>query len=105
MVCSLLLSFDDAASIYNDLQGGRQVDGAISSLSALELICQSPLIREAQAGNKLTVLFDSGIRTGSDIIKAMALGAQGVLRESSSRCISAVHRRAIFTLLLKSVDP
>ncbi|KAG9310526.1 hypothetical protein JVU11DRAFT_9069 [Chiua virens] len=28
---------------------------------------------------KLTVLFDSGIRTGSDIIKALAMGAQGVL--------------------------
>jgi lactate 2-monooxygenase len=38
-------------------------------------------VRKAQEANKLTVLFDSGIRTGSDIIKAMALGAQGVLCE------------------------
>jgi len=59
--------------------GGRQLDGGIASLSALENICQSPRIRESQANGKLTVLFDSSIRTGSDIIKAMALGAQAVL--------------------------
>lgn len=63
------------------LTGGRQVDGAIPSLYALETIMKSPKVREAQESGKLTVLFDSGIRTGSDIIKAMALGAQGVLRE------------------------
>ena len=60
--------------------GGRQVDGAIASLSALDKICQSPTISAAQKSGKLTILFDSGIRTGSDIIKALALGAQGVLR-------------------------
>jgi isopentenyl diphosphate isomerase/L-lactate dehydrogenase-like FMN-dependent dehydrogenase len=59
--------------------GGRQVDGAIPSLYALDKICQSPTILAAQTSGKLTVLFDSGIRTGSDIIKALALGAQGVL--------------------------
>jgi lactate 2-monooxygenase len=37
-----------------------------------------PEIVEA-VGDKLTVLFDSGIRTGSDIIKALALGARAVL--------------------------
>jgi L-lactate dehydrogenase (cytochrome) len=52
--------------------GGRQVDGAIASLDAL------PPIAEAVGGN-LTVLFDSGIRGGSDIIKALALGADAVL--------------------------
>ncbi|KAG6846474.1 hypothetical protein H0H93_013739 [Arthromyces matolae] len=40
---------------------------------------KSAKIKEAQASGKLTVLFDSGIRTGSDIIKALALGAQAVL--------------------------
>jgi lactate 2-monooxygenase len=57
------------------------VDGAIPSIIALSNICKSPKIRAAQETNKLTVLFDSGIRTGSDIIKALALGAQGILRE------------------------
>jgi L-lactate dehydrogenase (cytochrome) len=52
--------------------GGRQVDGAIASLDAL------PPIAEA-VGDDLTVLFDSGIRGGSDIIKALALGADAVL--------------------------
>jgi lactate 2-monooxygenase len=52
--------------------GGRQVDGAIASLDAL------PRIVEA-VGTKTAVLFDSGIRRGADVIKAMALGAQAVL--------------------------
>ncbi|KIM43077.1 hypothetical protein M413DRAFT_395561 [Hebeloma cylindrosporum] len=59
--------------------GGRQVDGAIPSLLALEMIMKSPKIKAAQQSEKLTILFDSGIRTGSDIIKALALGAQAVL--------------------------
>jgi lactate 2-monooxygenase len=52
--------------------GGRQVDGAIASLDAL------PAVVEA-VGDRVTVLFDSGIRTGSDVIKALALGARAVL--------------------------
>ncbi|KAJ7068999.1 FMN-dependent dehydrogenase [Mycena belliarum] len=59
--------------------GGRQVDGAIPSLYALQRIMRSPKVKAAQASGKLTVLFDSGIRTGPDIIKALALGAQAVL--------------------------
>ncbi len=51
--------------------GGRQVDGAIASLDAL------PPIAEA-AGDDLAILFDSGIRSGSDVIKALALGADAV---------------------------
>ncbi|KAI1304690.1 glycolate oxidase [Xylaria venustula] len=52
--------------------GGRQVDGAVGSLDML------PEIVEA-VGDKTTVLFDSGIRTGADILKALALGAKAVL--------------------------
>ncbi|GBE85154.1 FMN-dependent alpha-hydroxy acid dehydrogenase [Sparassis latifolia] len=59
--------------------GGRQVDGAVPALYALEQIMKSPRVKEAQASGKLTILFDSGIRTGSDVFKAIALGAQGIL--------------------------
>jgi lactate 2-monooxygenase len=51
--------------------GGRQVDGAIGSLQAL------PGVVEA-VGDRLEVLFDSGIRSGSDALKALALGARAV---------------------------
>jgi lactate 2-monooxygenase len=51
--------------------GGRQVDGAIGSLAAL------PGIAEA-IGGELAVLFDSGVRSGSDVLKALALGADAV---------------------------
>ncbi|KAG0701525.1 FMN-dependent dehydrogenase-domain-containing protein [Suillus ampliporus] len=59
--------------------GGRQIDGAIASLDALDMIMRSQKVLGAQKSGKLTVLFDSGIRTGSDVIKALAMGAQGVL--------------------------
>jgi lactate 2-monooxygenase len=51
--------------------GGRQVDGAIGSLDALALIMKEPEIVDAQRSGKLTVFFDSGIRTGSDIARAL----------------------------------
>ena len=74
--------------------GGRQVDGGIASLDCLDKICLSEKVRAAQASGKFTVLFDSGIRTGSDIIKALALGAQAVLRKLSvivyRSCISSL---------------
>ena len=52
--------------------GGRQVDGAVSSLEVL------PEIVDAVNG-RMPVLFDSGIRRGSDAFKALALGARAVL--------------------------
>jgi lactate 2-monooxygenase len=59
----------DAVIVSN--HGGRQVDGAIGSLDAL------PAVAEA-AGEEMAVLFDSGVRSGSDVIKALALGADAV---------------------------
>ena len=52
--------------------GGRQVDGAVASLDALVEV------RNA-LGDDMTVLVDSGIRSGADVVKAMALGADAVL--------------------------
>ena len=51
--------------------GGRQVDGAIAALDAL------PAIADA-VGDQLTILFDSGVRGGADVLKALALGADAV---------------------------
>ncbi|KAF8260926.1 FMN-dependent dehydrogenase [Lactarius quietus] len=59
--------------------GGRQIDGGISSFSALEKITASSRVLGAHKEGKFTVLFDSGIRKGSDVIKAIAMGAQDVL--------------------------
>ncbi|WP_456270982.1 alpha-hydroxy-acid oxidizing protein [Bacillus sp. AK031] len=52
--------------------GGRQLDHGISALDALEKVC-------CAVEGKVPVLFDSGIRRGSDIFKALALGAAAVL--------------------------
>ena len=60
----------DAIVVSN--HGGRQLDGAISSIKAL------PPIVEA-VGDKIEVWMDGGIRSGQDLIKALALGAKGTL--------------------------
>ncbi|HXW66547.1 MAG TPA: alpha-hydroxy-acid oxidizing protein [Thermoplasmata archaeon] len=52
--------------------GGRQVDGSVPALRALPAVV-------AEVGGRVPVLFDSGIRRGSDALKALALGAQAVL--------------------------
>ncbi len=52
--------------------GGRQLDGSLSSIAAL------PAVRDAVQG-KMTILLDGGIRSGLDVLRAMALGADGVL--------------------------
>ncbi len=51
--------------------GGRQIDGAISAIEAL------PGVVEA-VGSRIPVLMDSGVRSGADIFKALALGARAV---------------------------
>ena len=60
----------DAIVVSN--HGGRQLDGAPSSISALPAIV-------AAVGDKLEVWMDGGIRSGQDVLKAWALGARGTL--------------------------
>ena len=61
-----------ATGVIVSNHGGRQLDGAIAALDAL------PRVVEA-VGERTSVLFDSGIRRGADVIKAIALGARCVL--------------------------
>ncbi|MDB5043375.1 MAG: Lactate 2-monooxygenase [Candidatus Eremiobacteraeota bacterium] len=61
-----------AAGVVVSNHGGRQVDRAVASLDAL------PAIADA-IGSSATVLFDSGIRCGADVLIALALGADAVL--------------------------
>ncbi|MEU8895034.1 lactate 2-monooxygenase [Nocardia sp. NPDC048505] len=60
----------DAVVVSN--HGGRQVDGAIGALDALPAVV-------ASIGDRADILFDSGVRTGSDLLVALALGAKAVL--------------------------
>ena len=61
-----------ARAVVISNHGGRQVDGAISSLDALEEVTESGDL-------KGEILFDSGFRRAADAIKAIALGASGIL--------------------------
>lgn len=60
----------DAIVVSN--HGGRQLDGASSSIRMLSHIVKS-------VGHKTEVFFDSGIRSGQDVLKAIALGAKGTM--------------------------
>lgn len=60
----------DAIVVSN--HGGRQLDGAPATIAAL------PRIVDA-AGDRIEVLFDGGVRSGQDVLKALALGARGCL--------------------------
>ncbi|KAF2677261.1 FMN-linked oxidoreductase [Lentithecium fluviatile CBS 122367] len=57
---------------------GRQVDGAIASLGALKSIVDA-------VGDKTSIMFDSGVRSASDVFKALALGAKFVFVEVGVR--------------------
>jgi L-lactate dehydrogenase (cytochrome) len=52
--------------------GGRQLDGTLSTAHALP-----PIV--AEVGHRLTVLVDSGVRSGLDVVRMLALGAKGVM--------------------------
>ena len=60
----------DAIVVSN--HGGRQLDGTVSSIHALPEIVQA-------VGGKVEVLFDGGIQSGQDVLRALALGANGTM--------------------------
>ena len=61
-----------AKAVIVSNHGGRQLDGAIASIDALSEVV-------AAVGDKAEVLVDGGIRRGTDVLKALALGAKAVL--------------------------
>ncbi len=61
-----------ASAVIVSNHGGRQLDGVAPTLKVLPEVVSA-------VGNQVEVLFDGGIRRGSDIVKAMALGARAVL--------------------------
>ncbi|MHC8411617.1 FMN-dependent L-lactate dehydrogenase LldD [Pseudomonas sp. Hz4] len=73
--------------------GGRQLDGALSTTRALPPIMQA-------IGNDLTVLVDSGIRSGLDVVRMLALGAKGVLLgRSMAYALAADGQRGVENML------
>ena len=68
----IALRYPNVKGIVVSNHGGRQLD---SSLSALEVMNQHRLV----AGNKIKLFLDGGIRSGSDVFKALALGADAAL--------------------------
>jgi L-lactate dehydrogenase (cytochrome) len=98
----------DAIVVSN--HGGRQLDGAPSSIWAL------PKIVEA-VGNKVEVLFDGGVRSGQDVMRALALGAKACMvgrayvyglgargEEGVSEAIGFIRRELETTMALTGVN-
>jgi L-lactate dehydrogenase (cytochrome) len=77
--------------------GGRQLDGVLSSARAL------PAIREA-ARDRLKVLADSGVRSGLDVLRLLALGADAVLLGRAYLYALAAQGEAGVTRLLDLVE-
>jgi (S)-mandelate dehydrogenase len=69
---ALLAAECGADGIVLTNHGGRQLDGAVSAMEILPEVA-------AKVGDKLTILIDGGFRRGSDIVKAVLLGADAVL--------------------------
>ena len=82
---ALLACESGAAGVVVSNHGGRQLDGVEASIEAL------PEVVEAVAG-RVPVLMDGGVRRGTDIVKALALGAQAVLA-GPSVCVGPRSRR------------
>jgi L-lactate dehydrogenase (cytochrome) len=73
--------------------GGRQLDGVLSTTRALPPIMQA-------IGNDLTVLVDSGIRSGLDVVRMLAMGAKGVLLgRSMAYALAADGQRGVENML------
>lgn len=73
--------------------GGRQLDGVLSTTKALPPIMQA-------IGDDLTVLVDSGIRSGLDVVRMLALGAKGVLLgRSMAYALAADGQRGVENML------
>ncbi|PBQ06015.1 alpha-hydroxy-acid oxidizing enzyme [Pseudomonas congelans] len=86
------LSFG-ADGIVVSNHGGRQLDGALSTARALPPIVQA-------VGSDLTVLVDSGIRSGLDVVRMLALGAKGVLLgRSMAYALGADGQRGVENML------
>ncbi|POR56941.1 alpha-hydroxy acid oxidase [Bosea psychrotolerans] len=94
----------DALIVSN--HGGRQLDGALSSIAALPAIVE-------QVGGRMEILFDGGIRSGQDVIKALALGAHGTFigraflyglgamgEEGVTRCLDIIRKELDITMAL-----
>ncbi len=94
----------DAIIVSN--HGGRQLDGALSSIQAL------PSILDA-VGDKIEVHMDGGIRSGQDVLKALALGAKGTYigrafihglgamgQEGVSKALEVIHKELDTTMAL-----
>ncbi|MDU8912006.1 alpha-hydroxy acid oxidase [Aestuariicoccus sp. MJ-SS9] len=94
----------DAIIVSN--HGGRQLDGALSSIRAL------PAILDA-VGDKIEVHIDSGIRSGQDVLKALAMGAKGTYigrayvyglgamgQQGVTRALEVIHKELDFSMAL-----
>ncbi|MBO9544803.1 FMN-dependent L-lactate dehydrogenase LldD [Caulobacter sp.] len=77
--------------------GGRQLDGVLSSARALPAIADS-------VGDRLTVLADSGVRSGLDVVRMLALGAKGVLLGRAFVYALAARGEAGVTQLLDLIE-
>jgi len=77
--------------------GGRQLDGVLSSARAL------PAIADA-VGDRLTILADSGVRSGLDVVRMLALGAHGVLLGRAWLYALAARGEAGVTRLLNLIE-